>query len=35
MSPAIRVDAMLSIPKFLGRKQSIQPFLKKLEIGGQ
>jgi thimet oligopeptidase len=25
-------DAMLSIPKFIGRKQSIQPFLKKLEI---
>jgi thimet oligopeptidase len=28
-------DVTLSIPKFLGRKQSIQPFLKKLEIRTQ
>ena len=28
-------DVALSIEKFLGRKQSIQPFLKKLGIGAQ
>ena len=28
-------DVNISIEKFLGRKQSIQPFLKKIGIGGQ
>jgi len=28
-------DATVSIEKFLGRKQSVQPFLKKIGIGGQ
>jgi Zn-dependent oligopeptidase len=28
-------DVTVSIEKFLGRKQSVQPFLKKIGIGGQ